>query len=79
MAVLAGVEVFDRDLSHFREETAKLSVHSIVFEQELSNLSFLDQTNFFLCWSEDQNFSLFFIIFDRTVRIDPDRHAHKSV
>ena len=37
IAVLDGIVVFDRDLSHFREKKARLSIHSIVFEQELSN------------------------------------------
>ncbi len=72
MAVLAGVEVFDRDLSHFREETAKLSVHSIVFEQELSNLSFLDQTKLLFGWSEEHECRFFVRIFDRRGRIEKE-------
>ena len=42
MAVLDSVEVFDSDLSHFREKKAKLSIHSTIFELELSNHSFVD-------------------------------------
>ncbi len=53
MAVLDGIIVFDRDLSRLREKKARLSVHSIVFEQELSNRSFLDQTKLLFGWSEE--------------------------
>ena len=72
MAVLDGIVVFDRDLSHFREKKARLSIHSIVFEQEFSDLSFLDQTKLLFGWSEEHQCRFFVRIFDRTGRIEKE-------
>ena len=70
MAVLDSVEVFDSDLSHFREKKAKLSIHSTIFELELSNHSFLDWTTLLFGWSEEHERSFSIRIFDRTMRIE---------